>query len=124
LPKEKRIRPFRAVIPLTATVEVPPKGGGGAWRTVAAAPISAIRRSDTPPHSALVRALFRHDEQRPRSSAAVGFVFGLIGFVFDFVKSHDHTRSCSNLKNLMNLRHEHVFPNLASFGAFRRSAAD
>jgi hypothetical protein len=43
LPKEKRIRPFRVGIPLTATVEVPPKGGGGAWREVAAAPIPVLR---------------------------------------------------------------------------------
>jgi hypothetical protein len=56
--------------------------------------------------------------------AALGFVSHDIGFVFDFVKSHDHTRFCSDLKNLMDLRHEHVFPELASFGAFRRSAPD
>jgi hypothetical protein len=56
-------------------------------------------------------------KQCPRSSAAVGFVFGLIGFVFDLVKSPIATRSCSNINSLLTLRLEQVFPSLASFGA-------
>ncbi len=57
-------------------------------------------------------------KQRPGSSAAMGFVFGRIGFVFDLVKSPIATRSCSNMNSLLILRLEQVFPSLASFGAF------
>jgi hypothetical protein len=50
---------------------------------------------------------------------ASGFVSNRIGFVFDVVKSPIDTHFCSNLKNLLALCLEHVFPKLASFGAFR-----
>jgi hypothetical protein len=56
---------------------------------------------------------------------AIGFVFDLIGFVFgfvfDLVKSPIGTRSSSNLNRPLPLRLEHVFPKLASFGAFHDS---
>jgi hypothetical protein len=57
-------------------------------------------------------------KQRPRSSTALVFVFGLIGFVFDLVKSPIAARSCPNINSLLILRLEQVFPSLASFGAF------
>ncbi len=51
--------------------------------------------------------------------AASGFVSNRIGFVFDFVKSPSDTHFCSNINDLLDLCLEHVFPKLASFGAFR-----
>jgi hypothetical protein len=73
-----------------------------------------------------------HPAYRPRAAqrqsvdaflhpAAVGFVFGLIGFVFDIVKSPIDTPFRSKLNNRLILRLEHVFPKLASFGAFHDS---
>jgi hypothetical protein len=91
------------------------RGGGGRVDTKARAPPQRRLQSLLIP---ALRPVPRHSEQRPRSSAAVGFVFGRIGFVFDLVKSPIAMRSCSNINSLLTLRLEQVFPNLASFGAF------